>query len=327
MKLQGNFDAFLRDMVNLSQHRLDSLEDRADKIYKAIRSDDTVGEYVHDMTPQGSWAQRTIINPQGGRDFDADFTLHLADVPDWSPRDYLNYVRAALNAHHTYKGMTLTRKNRCVRVVYANDFHVDVVPSVERGGVHYIANYDTNEWERTNPAGFTTWMQIRDRDAHANLRKVIRLFKYVRDYRNSFNGVRSIILTTMLGEQVNADKEIFDAGYYKDLPTAFAHLVRDLDMYVWARPTKPSLIDPSGAGGTFDHRWTQETYANFRNRLHSIANTTAQAFESASHEESLELWQSLFGDKFKDPSPTSGRERFGKPDETGSGGYISGRAG
>jgi hypothetical protein len=327
MKLKPHFNTLLTDSVNLSPARLEELEKRADRIYAALKLDDDLGPMVHDMTPQGSWAQRTIINPSNGRDFDADFTLHLNDDPDWSPRDYLDRTRAALAAHHIYTGMTLNRKTRCVRVVYANDFHVDVVPSVERGGVQYIANYDDNTWEPTNPSAFTAWMQAKDADAHGNLRKVIRLMKWVRDIRNSFNGVRSILLTTMLGDLVSRNKEIFDGNYYSDLPTSFFHLITDLDDYVWAREQKPSVMDPSGTGLTFDHRWSQETYGNFRKRLHDIADITRRAYTSNDKDESVKLWQSLFGAGFKETGPSTGRERFGTPEKSTTSSFIAGRAG
>nr|WP_323848197.1 nucleotidyltransferase [Curtobacterium flaccumfaciens]WQM79541.1 hypothetical protein PCFP31_535 [Curtobacterium flaccumfaciens pv. poinsettiae] len=327
VKLAAHFDTLLTDRVNLSASRLQSLENRAGSIYAALNRDETLGPMVHDMSQQGSWAQKTIINPSGGRDFDADFTLHLADDSSWTPKDYLNATRKALNDHHDYTGMTLNRKTRCVRVLYANDFHVDVVPSIERGGVRHIANYDDNIWEPTNPSGFTTWMQAKDADTHGNLRKVIRLFKWVRDNRNSFNGVRSILLTTMLGDRVSSANEIHDSGYYADLPSSFFHLVNDLDAYVWARENKPSVTDPSGTGLTFDHRWTQETYANFRQRLHTIADTTTQAYESTDKDESVELWQSLFGPGFKEAGVSTGRQRFGKPEESAASSFIAGRAG
>lgn len=327
MKLQPYFNTLLSGSVNLSPGRLEELEKRADRIYAALAQDESLGPMVHDKTPQGSWAQRTIINPSGGRDFDADFTLHVNDEQTWTPRDYLDRTRAALADHYIYAGMTLNRKTRCVRVVYANDFHVDVVPSVERGGFHHIANYDTNTWEPTDPSGFTTWMQTKDADAHGNLRKVIRLMKWVRDHRNSFNGVRSVLLTTMLGDRVSKLNEIYDSTYYADLPTAFFHLITDLDDYLWSREYKPSVVDPSGTGLNFDHRWTQETYANFRKRLHSIADTTRRAYESTNKEDSVELWQSLFGPGFKNVAASTGRERFGEPERSTSASFISGRAG
>jgi hypothetical protein len=322
MKLEGHFDTLLRDTVNLSLSRLERMEARADSIYEAISKDATAGPMVEKKTKQGSWAQRTIINPPPGKDFDADFTLRLTAQEGWEPREYLRAVRRALKDSSIYGEMTLERKNRCVRVVYANAFHVDVVPAVIGEGVEHIANYETNDWERTNPEGFTAWMQRKDREAHSNLRRVIRLMKYVRDYRQ-FTGVRSIILTTLIGDQVDPDREFSDSDYYLDLPTAFTHLVSDLDNYIWPQATKPSVVDPSGTGLTFDHRWTPETYENFRTKLHAIAETARDAYASTDPGESEELWRQIFGDKFSD-----GKKREPRPfTPPAAPGYVPGRAG
>ena len=53
--------------------------------------------------------------------------------------------------------------------------------------------------------------------------------KYLRDHKNSFTGAKSILLTTLLGEQVEEWRKVLDPGYYCDLPTALLHIVTDLD--------------------------------------------------------------------------------------------------
>lgn len=324
MKLESHFDSLLQDTVDLSRRRLEQLEERADRIFTVMKDDPDVGPMVQGMQRQGSWAQRTIINPPAGREFDADFTLQLDDNPDWTPRDYLRAVRRAVKNSRYHGEMTLERKNRCVRVVYVNLFHVDVVPAVTRDGVEYIANYDTDEWERTDPEGFTAWMKKQDTICHGNLRRVIRLMKFVRN-RKSFTGVRSIVLTALLGGRVDSLAELGDGNYYGDLPTAFFHLLTDLDAYTWANPIKPTVPDPSGTGLTFDHRWEQNTYDNFRTRIHSLAKTATAAYHSEDPDESEQLWQEIFGPDFKDSSGKSDTPRFGKPASTT--GYIAGRAG
>ncbi|MBY8854502.1 hypothetical protein K7G98_42165, partial [Saccharothrix sp. MB29] len=70
-------------------------------------------------------------------------------------------------------------------VQYANNaMHVDIVPFVVLSdGTQNIVNRDDNCWERTNPGGFTTWMQGKDKITGGNLRKVIRLLKFLRDHK------------------------------------------------------------------------------------------------------------------------------------------------
>ncbi|MBH5336115.1 nucleotidyltransferase [Streptomyces pactum] len=299
------FTTFLRDTVNLSEARLSLLAQRVEAIYQALKANPELGPLILGKKPQGSWAQRTIINPQGDKEFDADFMLHLQEVSEWaqSPKTYIDQVYAALHRHSVYKDMPHTRKCRCVQLTYANSMHVDIVPYVRLAdGREVIVNRDNGEWEVTNPAGFTAWMQEKDAIANGNLRKVIRLMKYLRDHRNSFTGTRSIILTTLLGERVQHAVPLMRPGCYGNVPTTLLTIVEDLDVWMQARPVKPSIPDPSGSGLTFDHRWDQTTYAYFRARIHTHARQIRAAYDETDPDASVRLWRELFGSRFPEPA-------------------------
>jgi hypothetical protein len=313
MQLVDYFNVFLKDTVNLSNGKLDLLSSRVDAIYAALRADDEIGSLILGKKPQGSWAHRTIINPVGSKEFDADFILEMSENSDWSdsPKKYIEAVYGALERNPTYEAMPRSRKCRCVRVVYANSMHVDIVPHLSLAdGREVIVNRDDNVFEKTNPQGFTDWMKEKDGVANGNLRKVIRLLKYLRDHKNSFTGTRSILLTTLLGEQVSSFKTIGDSSYYSNVPTTLLHLVGDLDDWLQARPIKPSIPDPSGSGTTFDHRWTQETYGYFRERIHTHAAEIRDAYEEDDKDRSVKLWRDLFGDGFKAPEKASSSAKF-----------------
>lgn len=189
--------------------------------------------------------------------------------------------------------------------------HVDIVPHLNLSdGREVIVNRDKNEWEETNPQGFTDWMHSKDSIANGNLRKAIRLMKYLRDHKNSFTGTRSIILTTLLGEQITDLRKIIDPGYYSNVPTTLLHVVNDLDAWLQVRPIKPSIVDPSGSGATFDHRWDQSTYSYFRDRMRAHAAEIEEAYEEPDKDRSVRLWQSIFGDGFKAPALSSSGAKF-----------------
>jgi hypothetical protein len=314
MKHEAYFNNFLTTEVNLTKFRLETLERQANAVYNALKADPVLGPRIVKMILQGSWAQETIISPVNGHEVDADFLLQMKEEPDWAddPKQYINAVYQVLHNHPTYGGMPHGRKCRCVYVNYANATHVDVVAYVIRTiDGKSIINRDDNRFENTDPEGFTTWMKDKDKIANRNLRKVIRLMKYLRDHKGSFNGVKSILLTTLLGEQVQSYKKVLDVGYYSDLPGALLHIVTDLNTYLQNNYLKPSVMDPSGSGVNFDHRWTQETYSNFRTRLNVITGQIKDAYDEEDPEESVAKWQDLFGDKFKQPATSSSSGRFG----------------
>ncbi len=330
MQLADHFEVLLNDTVNLSRLSLETLDSRVGAIYNALGADAELGPYVLDKIPQGSWAHETIIKPPGNNEFDADFMLLLDENPDWSgsPKTYIEKVYSALHSHGTYGAMPHSRKCRCVRLVYANSCHVDIVPYLKLAdGRKVIVNRDNDQWEATDPEGFTAWMREKDGIANRNLRRVIRLMKYLRDHKNSFTGTRSVILTTVLGQQVSSTKKLLDTGYYNNLPTTLLHVVGDLDQWLQANPIKPSVPDPSGSGATFDHRWDQKSYSYFRDRIHAHAAEIKDAYEELNKDTCVSKWQAIFGDGFKAPAPKENSGRFGTTAAAATTIGRSGRAG
>jgi hypothetical protein len=327
MKHTDYFKNFLDNTVNLSKYSLDLLSQRVDTIYGVLKDDEDLGPLIKKKIPQGSWPQKTIISPQNGKAFDGDFMVQMVEDPDWE-LDLKKYGDAIYNVLHKmspYKDMPHGRKCRCVYVNYANNaMHVDIVPFVVRAdGFQWIINRDDNVWERTDTDGFTNWMKTQDEIAGKHLRKVIRIMKFLRDHKNSFTGTKSILLTTLLGGRVEAWRKVIDAGYYADLPTALLHIVSDLDDWLQARPTKPVIMDPSGSGTSFDHRWTQETYSYFRDRIHTHAAEIKAAYDDTDSDDSVKKWQALFGDGFRAPKSSASS---GKYSTVGTGAGAAGAA-
>lgn len=327
MQHEDHFRVLLRDTVNLSQFKLDTLDDRVAKIYRALKADPDIGSRVSGMSKQGSWAHETIIDPVGKNEFDADFMLYLDSDPAWTPRNYLNGVKSALGRSQHYRDMPVERKRRCVRVRYANSCHIDIVPAIREFDQEFVPFYTDDTWERTDPEGFTAWMRDKDGIAGGNLRRVIRLMKFLRDHRGSFTGTRSVILTALLGQQVESINKYADPGYYKNVPTTLLHVVSDLDTYLWANPTAPPIQDPSGSGATFNHRLPPETYSQLRDRIHKHAADMNEAYHCTDRAASVAKWKALFGEGFKAPEVSETSKPFGVPDVAKTSPSLSGRAG
>lgn len=297
MKLEDYFETFLKSEVNLNKYRLDSLEDRTQAIVRALEKDQVVGSHITDWQKQGSWAQRTIVKPQKSDEFDADILLFLEEAKGWQPQDYIGHINGALKRSTKYS-TKVQRKTRCVRVVYANDCHVDVVPAIRRAsGLVLIANLETNSFERTEPEVFTSWLTEKDAIAGGNLRKCIRLLKYLRDSKDAFT-MPSVVLTLLLGEQVQSDgaKE-----RYSDLPTSFVSLLTDLTLYLNSSPktVMPTVKLPGSEGVSLNHRLGDSSQiAHFKKRISSYAKLASEAKNDVDPIKAERKWRELFGDKF-----------------------------
>jgi hypothetical protein len=315
MKLLKHFNHFLEGTVNLNRSRLETLNDSVEAVYGALQGDSEIGDLIIGKIPQGSWAHRTIIKPLPGKEFDADFLVEFSEVEEWGehPVAYIDNLNAALGRNSTYKSMPRVTKCRCVRLKYKGEFHLDIVPYVRLSdGRQVIVNGDDDEWEPTNPEGFTSWINDKDDITGGNLRKVTRIMKFLRDHKETFVGTRSIILTTLLGERVENWRSATDPDYYSDVPTTLVHIAEDLDEWLQAHDSRPSIPDPSNSGATFDHRWNDESYEALRKRIHEYAADFREAHDESDSAESERMWRKLFGDGFAAPPGNGGgRGPFG----------------
>jgi hypothetical protein len=298
MRLTGHFDELLTATVNLNQSRIDILDGRLAAVGKFLDEQESFSALVADeLIPQGSYAHKTIIKPVAGHDFDVDVLLPMTVQTGFEPRDYIAELYAALRSSGTYREMT-ARRTRCVTVQYANEFHIDIVPYLERDGGHWITNRHENSYELSNPEQFNAWLDDRNRDADLHLVPVIRIFKYLRDFKETFS-VKSIILTTLLGTQVHSARLLGDPAYYEDIPTTLVHILADLDDYLQATPLLPAIVDPGGTGDDFAQRWDQDQYSNFRNKLHSYREKAEDAYHDVDEASCVAKWQDLFGTGFR----------------------------
>ena len=297
MKHIEHFKNFLRDEVNLNTTRLDRLDDRVGSIESFLKKDSTFKDYFSDLVPQGSYAHKTIIKPvKSNQGFDADVLLEMTPPDGWTPKDYVEKLYTAFRGSSTYKEM-VCRKTRCVMIDYADDFHIDIVPFVTIDGQTKITNRHEDKYEGVNPEGFTTWFKEKNKLTGGHLLKVMRLLKFIRDFKQTFS-VRSFVLNALVGERVSVYDNVIESGCYADVPTALRTITKNLDAYLQNYPTMPAIYDPSNLTDDLSKRWDQDKYANFRNKINFYAKKIEEAYKEADSAKSLTLWREVFGDDF-----------------------------
>jgi hypothetical protein len=295
MKLPRSFDQFLRDHVNLNQHRVDQANGAFDTLTSFLKNHGELGVLFRGTSKQGSLRQGTIIKPRKGKtEFDVDLLFLMKVVDGWSPTDYLDAVHDAFKSSDRYKDLVDRRgKHRCVTIDYAGDFHVDVVPSIERDGEQWIMNRETDEYEATDGDGYAQWFTAKNKIAGGQLARVVRLMKYLRDEHDW--PVKSILLTTLLGSQVVGTD---GALQYADVPTALRVLASRLDAWLQVQRTVPDVVNPALPEEEFTRHWDEATFRTFKEGFHHAAITIAAGFDEPDLERSLELWRAAFGEDF-----------------------------
>ena len=296
MKHEKYFIDFLSDHVNLNQKRLDTLENRIKTITDFLKNNLT---NYRTHSPQGSYAHKTIIKPiQNNDEFDADFLIFVKDNnfdPDNYETDYVDKVYDVFKKSDLYKDK-VSRKTRCVTIDYAGNFHLDVVPCVEYGGIHYICNRQNKKYEKTDGDGYKKWLIEKNKiGGENNLRKVTRLLKFLRDHKSTFS-VKSILLTTLLGNKIDSsDKE---SSSFSELPTSLKTLAERINDFLQENITMPTIKNPVLPEEDFNRHWDQDKYKNFRDKFNSYNEKIKDAFNEEDHNESVKKWRKLFGEKF-----------------------------
>ena len=110
--------------------------------------------------PQGSMALGTTVKPIEGP-HDLDFVLELAaSHTSVDPMALIKCLFGFLKSNGVYAAMT-ELKNRCVRLVYADDFYMDIMPACrdeQSGGTCLrIPDRRLEGWKPSNPQGYIQW--------------------------------------------------------------------------------------------------------------------------------------------------------------------------
>ena len=110
---------------------------------------------------QGSIRLGTTVRPLGRDEFDVDLVCWLVGGHDgFEPSLVMRLVGDRLREHRTYRDM-LEPKNRCWRLNYAGEFHMDITPAVansscSNGGL-VVPDRELRHWSPTNPRGYADW--------------------------------------------------------------------------------------------------------------------------------------------------------------------------
>ena len=291
-KNNRQFREFLRYEVNLNQDRLHRLQVSVRDVNRFL-SRHLLG--YQNIDRQGSYGLDTLLKPLRDDDeYDADIQVVMNPNRDWQPRDYLLSLRDTLARNHNYADK-IRLKKRCVTLDYVGQFHLDVVPCVTRRGGHFICNQETDKFEETDGNGYRNWFAGRSRITRVNLKRVVRLLKYIRDRHDNYVA-RSILLTTLAGNSVRDADQGTEA--VRTVANTLTTVLTRLDGYLQRHPRMPEIKNPALPSEDFNRDWNQNRYAYFRERIHAHAQIARDALATPSIDDSITKWRRLFGEGF-----------------------------
>ncbi|MEC0174562.1 nucleotidyltransferase [Paenibacillus favisporus] len=313
MKLSDHFKQFLGD-ISLNPSRIDRIDSAYETWRDILEKDNEIKDKFLDFFLQGSYATQTSIRPQKeGEEFDVDAVLKLdLEDDDMSPKEALDWLVKRMKANESYKDKIKAR-DRCVRINYAGDFHMDIVlAKASDNNYIYIPSKKEGEWKKTNPEGFITWCKGIHSDQKEQFRNVTKLLRYWRDHKiGKQTAPKSILLTTLIGKSMVGKNSVAES-----LLETVKNMINDLDSYILDDGAvfveNPSLTEENLA-----RDWDKDKLETFKKKLNSLKNEAQAAFDENNKSESIKKWQIIF-DKF----PTELNEASGMAARINSGSVL-----
>lgn len=286
-----------------------------------------LGQQNLDVYPQGSTRIGTEVRPLQGlagdaceHDLDAVVEAMFTTLTAMEQYEAL-HDRLAMNLlYRPY----LERKNRCVRINFPGEFHLDALPAKKdwsRQGTTSIQIPDRkrNGWVTSNPKGYAAWFETQGalaREAFAKavqaeafrrsisplptlpsfaerpvLNRVVQLMKRRRDivFKGTGTAPRSIILTTLAGRYYDGEVSLL---------VALMKVVRAIGAAVdLARPNRIEVRNPTDERENFADAWGRDGlgYQAFVDFIHKLEKDLIALSQASGIDHVVGLLEALFG--------------------------------
>ena len=170
-------DLLLRkaELLGVLEHLCQGLELTETQFESAKQHYEAVGTWLADAEDpmlralviylQGSTALGTTVKPISRNEHDVDLVGHIADVrSSIAPAVVKKAIGDRLRAHGRYAAL-LREMPRCWRLDYANEFHLDITPSILNPacilGGELVPDKTVKKWCASNPKGYRALFEKR----------------------------------------------------------------------------------------------------------------------------------------------------------------------
>jgi hypothetical protein len=234
-----------------------------------------------DVFPQGSYKIGTTVKPLSGEEYDLDIVLKIKQKwhSDFSPNVLLNKLYKKFRDSDRYADM-VEKKRRCVRIKYAGDFHMDILPAYPIENIEseklQVPDKQLNNWVPSAPRLYAKWFEDRcirlkiievaqqeplphdlPFEVKPTLKRSVQLIKRHRDvYFSTKNdeAPKSIVLTTLAGMHYQDKGSLFDD---------MGHILDSILSNVCSLQSPPAVFNPIENGENFAESWKANS-AEFR---------------------------------------------------------------
>lgn len=229
---------------------------------------------------QGSYKMETMVVGKDGT-YDVDLGVYFLQKPFLTSATIKKHIYNAV-VKHTYKGAE--NRDKCVRVIYAGDFDIDLP-------VYYKTVFDKHPflatkltWVESDPKELCDWFK-KKKDKNGQLIRVIKYFKYWANIRDRKMPSGIAFTVWVANNYVSNSRD--DVAFYET-----AKAIRNA--LFWST----SCRNPASPNDNLVDKLTSVQKSNFKLHFDNLINDAAQAIEARDGTIAYILWRRQLGVKF-----------------------------
>ncbi len=279
----GSFLSTLAEELDISPTAQAEAIDRYTAVSKWLAKPGTpLYPYDLELYPQGSFMLGTVTRPLNeGEEIDIDLVCRLNFRPyEIKQSELKRMVGDRLKSHDTYAGM-LDEMDRCWRLDYANEFHMDILPAIPQEFMHDTSILIPDKrlddiWHPSNPKGYGAWFRKRmevvfrqrrvalaeakaahiedvpEWEVRTPLQRAVQILKRHRDveFKDDLDDRPiSIIITTLAAHAYNNEEDVYEA---------LINIVNNMPLFIQSRGGVTWVPNPVNPDENFADKWAYE---------------------------------------------------------------------
>ena len=296
-------------------------EKRYHTIANIIQNDSAFYSIELNMYAHGSFRLKTTVKPLKDNEYDLDFVVELPLNSTISPKVLYEHIYRILANDGIHNGM-VEKKTRCIRVNYANEFHMDIMPGQllnQWTKEIIVPDRELKNWyHHSNPKGFADWFEeqaktriikvherailldsaepLKEQEIVTRLEPLRRAVQLIKRYRDIFcdrtgkEPVRSIVLCTLMGEITSLYSSELD-------------IISDFCAYVLSREKqsngRPFVVKNPVVEEVLSEKWTEDenNYRDFIYMVKSLNFAVDNLKKATINRDIVKQLQDMFGEK------------------------------
>lgn len=272
--------------LQLDDTRRTLAEERYKSVAGFLKDSEKFGSFDLDIYPHGSFRIGTSTKPILNDEYDLDFILEFESEPYTNdPNKVLIDLHSTLNENGNYKGK-LSFHKRSVRINYANEFHMDIVPGFaiyRDSNMILVPDRKLLTWKDSNPKGYAEFFEgkyifeksllekafnieeLPDQEDYTRLQPLQKGVQLIKRYRDIYfmerkieekYRTKSIILTTLAAHAYQG--EYSESMLLSNILSFIENLIVSNHYYPF------ELSNPANEGEKFSEQWNNtDTYKYF----------------------------------------------------------------